>query len=324
MNGGKNKNKIALFILAIASVLVCFVAYRYTRTNHYTVKMKDKVEKPIVATSTSIRLLLVGDMMLDRNVRNIINEKGFDYFFGGVKDILKNTDVAVANLEGSFTDNPSVTTSLKNKTLQFTFDPSLAMKLSDLGFSVLGLANNHTLNFGNKGLETSRRYIGSAGIQYYGDPDNNSEISTIVVQNGIRVGFIGYNEFSYKNLDKIDNEITRLRSMVDVLIVTPHWGNEYIKSPTETQRKLAYKYIDSGVDVVVGTHSHIIGDIEEYKGKKIYYSLGNFAFDQYFSEETQTGLMILMNVEKDDKNLVKISYNLIKIKVDREGIKVLK
>ncbi len=259
--------------------------------------------------------------MLDRNVRNIINRNGFEGFFVGVRDLIQSADVAIANLEGAFTTNPSVTASLVSKELIFTFDPALAPKLSVLGFDVMGLANNHSYNYGAKGLESTRRYIGSAGMLYYGDPFNKSETSTVIIKNGIRIGLVGFHEFYYTNFKNVFQEISRLRSEVDVLIVTPHWGVEYQKEPTTKMKEWAHAFIDSGADVVVGTHTHIVGDTEMYKGKKIYYSIGNFAFDQYFSKATSQGLAVILNIYKDEKE-ISVSFTDIPINIDRNGVRV--
>jgi poly-gamma-glutamate capsule biosynthesis protein CapA/YwtB (metallophosphatase superfamily) len=158
---------------------------------------------------------------------------------------------------------------------------------------------------------------------YYGDPNNKDEISIVKVKNGIRVGIIGFHEFSYMNFDKVFVEIEKLRPEVDILIVTPHWGIEYDKTPTEKQKKWAKEFIDSGADAVVGTHSHVIGDIEEYKGKKIFYSLGNFAFDQFFSRETMTGMGLCVEVKKEGDNIVNLNYKEITFEIDRDGVRVV-
>ena len=104
-----------------------------------------------------------------------------------------------------------------------------------------------------------------------------------------------------------------------MLIVSPHWGIEYQKEPTEKMRQWAYQFIDSGADAVIGAHPHIIGDIEEYNGKKIFYSLGNFAFDQYFSEETMNGIVVEMLVHKKER--INIQYKLINVRIDKNGVK---
>ena len=325
MSGETNKRENRSNPFAIAAVALAIFAaaifYGFYQPYHLDVPFKHVDAKP--EESTSLKVLIVGDMMLDRNVRNIINKNGFDKFFSGVKDLVQSTDIAVANLEGAFTPYPSVTADLKNKELQFTFDPALAPALADLGFDVLGLANNHSWNYGREGLEMTRRYIGGAGMLYYGDPNNSTELSTVITKNGITIGFVGFHEFHYINFNNIFLEIARLRPLVDVLIVSPHWGIEYDKKPTEKMVQWAHQFIDDGADAVIGAHSHIVGETEMYKGKKIYYSLGNFAFDQYFSKATMEGLGLVITVNKN-LNENDLHYQEVPIKTDREGVDLFK
>lgn len=321
MNGEmikQNKIAILVLVLVLAFFLMTLAWYHY-EPYEFSFSQKATSEKQIQKVS----MVIVGDIMLDRNVRNLINKNGFDSFFSGVRVLIKNADISVGNLEGPFTNNPSLTASGVNKTLIFTFDPSLSPALADLGFDVLGLANNHTDNFRFVGMDSTRRYIGGSGMLYYGDPFNTDEISTVIVKNGIRVGFVGFHEFYYKNFDKVFTEISRLRKEVDILVVTPHWGIEYQKEPTAKMVQWAHSFIDNGADAVVGTHTHIVGSTEIYKNKKIYYSLGNFAFDQYFSEETMNGLAVKMEIVKNEKGVV-IEYTDVPIRIDREGARVVK
>lgn len=318
MSGEKVNSKIYFLGIICVIILVSSFVYSYKKPKKILLN-NDEIRT--IATSSEVHILIVGDMMLDRNVRRIIDRESFDSFFHGVRDIVKNADIAVANLEGPFTESQSLFINSKNKSLQFTFDPELAFALSDFGFDILGLANNHTLNFGKSGLETTRRYIGKAGMLYYGDPNNNDEISTIYSINGIKIGFVGFHEFSYSNFNKVLAEITRIRSEVDILIVSPHWGIEYDEKPTKLQQKLAHEFIDNGADIVIGTHSHIIGNTEEYNGKKIFYSLGNFAFDQYFSKETMQGLGVVLNVKKNSEE-IKLEYDTIVFEIDGNGVRI--
>lgn len=320
---GEIKKEIRVFknswatLIIVVFILLLSITYGYYKPYGIDFSQAGSV----IDESPSVSILVVGDLMLDRNVRNIIGRIGFDKFFEGVKGMVKDADISVANLEGPFTKNPSITASLVNKDLQFTFDPSLAPALADLGLDILGLANNHSYNFGRSGLESTRRYIGSAGMMYYGDPFNKDEISTVITKNGIRIGFVGFHEFYYTNFDNVFNEISRLRKDVDVLIVSPHWGIEYQKEPTEEMVNWAHKFIDNGADIVIGAHPHIVGTTEVYKGKKIYYSLGNFAFDQYFSKETMEGIAVLIKVKKS-LNANDLHFEEIPIVVDREGVRV--
>lgn len=320
INNSKRVGSSSPFAIAVIALIVFAAAifYGFYRPYHLDVPLKS-VE--IKTEPSSAKILVVGDIMLDRNVRNLINKKGFDTFFFGVRDLIQNADIAVGNLEGAFTTYSSITADFTNKALQFTFDPALAPALADLGFDILGLANNHSMNFGSAGLEMTRRYIGSSGMFYYGDPNNKSEISTVITKNGITIGFVGFHEFTYSNFNNVFLEIARLRPLVDVLIVSPHWGIEYEPKATESQKDRAHQFIDDGADAVIGAHPHVIGETEIYKGKKIYYSLGNFAFDQYFSKETMEGLAVEIEVNKDDKK-IDLNYKDIPIKVDREGTRV--
>lgn len=268
-----------------------------------------------------LSILVVGDIMLDRNVRNKINTIGFDEFFKGVKDLLTEPDITVGNLEGPFTNYPSKTASLASKELVFTFDPALAPKLAEVGFDILGLANNHTMNFGREGYLSTKKYLQEAGLSYYGDPNNKDGLNVITERNGIVIGIVGFHEFTYINFDKVFAEIERIRPQVDFLIVSPHWGNEYEPQPKENMKKWAHQFIDSGADVVIGAHPHVIGDVEEYNSKKIFYSLGNFVFDQYFSKETSEGLVVKIDLEKvDDK--IESNYTLTRVNIGRQGVTV--
>lgn len=318
MNGEINKGRINWSTLIISAfVIFLAIAFGYYKPRGMNFSSYVAHEEK----TTSISVLVVGDVMLDRNVRNIINKIGFDKFFAGVKDMVATPDIAAANLEGTFTTNPSVTASLVSKELKFTFDPALSSALADLGFDIMGLANNHSYNFGMTGLESTRRYIGSAGMMYYGDPFNKDEISTVITKNGIRVAFIGFHEFYYSNFDKVMSEIARLRSEVDIIIVSPHWGIEYQKNPTVEMVNWAHQFIDQGADVVIGAHPHIVGNTEVYRDKKIYYSLGNFVFDQYFSKATMEGLAVILDIEKKGDKF-NINYNDIPVVVDRDGVRV--
>lgn len=313
MNGSRVKNSI--LILICGAIIVIALGFRHPFSFIYTTPPREK-EIP------SVSVVVVGDIMLDRNVRNIINKKGFEYFFKGVEELISSADIAVGNLEGPFTPYPSRTASLQSKELVFTFDPELAPKLATLGFDALGLANNHSLNFGHEGLSMTRSYLNQAGILYYGDPQNGEELSTVISRNGVRIAFIGFHEFSYMNLENVYKEIEYLRPLVDIIIVNPHWGLEYKTEPTSHMVEWAHAFIDRGADAVIGAHPHIIASIEEYRGKRIYYSLGNFAFDQYFSEVTMKGLAIRLHISKYDHASTTISYVEIPIRVDREGVRV--
>jgi len=242
-------------------------------------------------------MLTLGDTMLDRYVAKHIKSTGLESYFTTRPRFWLGTDITLANLEGCFTDFNQ--RALDPNNLFFTFNPSFLSTLRAYQFTTFNLANNHTLNFGAPGLTQCQTYIKDAGLTYYGHPKNSEGISTITEIHGTRVGFVGYNALENTSFNAITDEITRVRSLVDFLIVTPHWGNEYQTIQSSSQTQTAHAMIDAGADLILGTHPHVIQPIEEYNGKFIFYSLGNFIFDQTFSQNTQTSLAAGISLSTD-------------------------
>ena len=140
-------------------------------------------------------------------------------------------------------------------------------------------------------LLNQKKYLKKNNIDYFGDPKNSSEISIIKNIRGLKIGFIGFNGLIGK-IDPVLEEIKKINGEVDIVAVYTHWGTEYNENFTKTQQDQAHQLIDAGADVIFGSHPHVVEPIEEYKGKIIFYSLGNFVFDQLFSEKTQQELAI--------------------------------
>lgn len=270
--------------------------------------------------------LFIGDMMLDRNVYSQAKKRNnYNFPFEKISSFLKEADYAVANLEGPITDNASVSNGTDR--LTFTFSPKYLPALKDY-FSALNLANNHTLNFGAEGLEATRDYLDKNSIGYFGDPGNDEkELLKIVEENGIKIALVGYHALYNDKPEKAVEKIKKVRPQSDFVVILPHWGNEYVKTPAANQKKEARMFIDAGADLIIGTHPHVIETIEEYKGKYIFYSLGNFIFDQYFSVDTMQGLAVILKLRKGDgggqidgaqnTSLVKAAYNLYPITINK-------
>lgn len=275
------------FVLGILVIREMNTPLIYAETQYLT---------PIHIKNTKI--LVFGDMMLDRAVRQKINENGPEYPFLQIKDYILNNDIVVANAEGSFTFFDSVTVGKKGAPLNFTFDPLMLNTLKDVGFTLLGQANNHTLNFGLKGFAQSTTSIILAGLNYFGDPQNKNIEPYIKEINGEKIGFVAYNEFSYQGKDNVIKAIQETKKQTSYLIVYPHWGVEYNQSFTGSQQKVAHEFIDAGADAVIGMHPHVIEPIEIYNGKPIFYSIGNFIFDQAQTGPKSEGLAIKIVLNK--------------------------
>ena len=252
-------------------------------------KEAEKISEP------SVSALIFGDVMLDRYVRTTIQKKGLEYIFLPINKVFLGSDLVLANLEGSFTDfapNPDV------DSLKFTFDPKLIPELKKIGFNIFNLANNHALDFGSAGFAQSKEYLKKNNFDYFGNPKNTTEISIIKNIQGLKIGFIGFNGLIGK-IDPVLEEIKKIKGETDIVAIYTHWGAEYNENFTKTQQDQARKLIDAGADVIFGSHPHVVEPIEEYKGKIIFYSLGNFVFDQMFSDETQQELAIGAVFEKE-------------------------
>lgn len=263
-------------------------------------------------------VLFIGDMMFDRGVRKTINKKGFEYVFGDSLKIFSGSDLVVGNLEGPITNFLSKTL-LSNGSMPsdliFTFPPETALALKKNGIGLVSLANNHEENFGQAGIDQTKLYLNQANISFFGDAQNSVDISKTICKNSICVGFIGFNQFSFRNENNISREIKKLKSKTDHIVIFAHWGEEYNTDFIPLQKALAHKWIDAGADLIIGAHPHVIEPIEIYKGKTIFYSLGNFIFDQYFSFDTTHGIGASINFTKN-------SYTYDVIPIQNTGIRI--
>ncbi len=266
------------------------------------------------AEEKNTTILFTGDIMLDRAIRNVINEKGFDYIFEDIKSIFSGNDLVVGNLEGTITENESVAVK-NNNILHFTFATTTAKELKDLGFSGFSLANNHSLDFYQAGFIETKNNLDNAGLFSFGHPLNNQNLSYEQKINGENICFVGYHSLYATSTVNIINEINKIKSECDFLIIFSHWGVEYQDEESEDQRNEAYEFIDNGADLVVGAHPHVIEPIEIYKNKAIFYSLGNFIFDQDFSLRTRQGIVVKVTLIKEKVNFEIIPLEMWKGKL---------
>ncbi|MDQ5950359.1 MAG: hypothetical protein QG585_301 [Patescibacteria group bacterium] len=257
----------------------------------------------------SLSIVFFGDTMLDRNVRLIGKRNGYDSLFAPVKDFVTSFDLAVLNLEGTVTGNESL--SLKDKNiLRFTFESIALDAVFNTGFDIVSLSNNHTSDFGREGFLETTKNLEARNLKYFGDYFNESE-TLVVEKKGLKIAFVGFNEFAYKNFDQVLERIKKASNENDVVFVFAHFGEEYKDFGNSFQQKNARMFIDSGADAVIGAHPHVVQNIEIYKDKPIFYSLGNFVFDQYFSKQTQEGLAVSFEIKKKEDEKAVLSFKTI-------------
>lgn len=241
-------------------------------------------------------ILNFGDMMLDRNVRQVIDDHDQDYILeklaGAENRFFSGMDIISANLEGPFANSRRST----SKSIAFRFNPDLLPMLKKYNFSIFSQANNHSYDMGAAGFEESKANLLAGGFSFYGAQYKIDDSSLLIKKIGdFNFGFIGINDTNASiNVDKATELIRKARrdKAVDYIIINAHWGEEYKQISNERERKLAHAFIDAGADVIIGHHPHVVQEMEIYKNRPIFYSLGNFIFDQYFSVPTKQGLGI--------------------------------
>jgi len=269
-----------------------------------------------------IRILFVGDMMFDRHIREAVGKYGggnYNYPLASLKEKLAEYDLVVGNLEGPITDNESVSAGTKigeGKNFVFTFDPAVASVLAENNIKIVNLGNNHILNQGAGGVDQTKKRLDAAGVQYF---DDSNDLETSFPSG--KVSFVGYNYSESGSEERAIENIKLAKEKSDLVIVCPHWGTEYkTGDPGPAVRNMARKFVDAGADAVIGTHPHVVQASEEYNGKKIYFSLGNFVFDQYFQKETMEGLGVEMTIEPDGV----LEYRELKFEMTKRGQTIFK
>jgi len=287
-------------------------------TSYFSVVFGEKKTEEIFSGSTvedfnkGVKtVLLVGDIMLDRGVENLIKQNSIYYPFRKISHFLRGIDIVFGNLEGPIINNPP---EFPANSLKFAFNPEVVKGASWCNFNFFSLANNHTLDMGKEGLKKKKKWLRKYQINFLGNPlsgSSNNLDSSFFRDN---ITFLAFNRifpFKFK-----EEEIIKTIKMVkssnpdNFLIVSLHWGEEYKLINSTAQKKLARQLIETGADLIIGHHPHVVQNIEKYKGKLIFYSLGNFIFDQYFSPDTQQGLAV--GLEIYPKNLV---YRLFPLQI---------
>lgn len=249
----------------------------------------------IAPAQSQVSFCAVGDVLLARSMRARIAERGVNYPFERVREILSSADVSFANLESPLC--PAAEARPVQKKISFRGEPEYAIGLRDAGFDIVSIANNHSKDCGPEGLRATVRALGSAGIAFCGDSAGRASYRpTIVEKNGVRLAFIAYSDFSVAttadsdNIDALVAAIGAARDSSCFVIVSMHWGRETDSLPSGRQKRIAHRIADAGAGLVIGHHPHVLQGIELYKGKLILYSLGNFLFDNSQQDQSRSAI----------------------------------
>lgn len=197
---------------------------------------------------------------------------GPEYFLKNVRSIFEEDDLTIVNMEGTLTEE----TTRVDKQFAFKGDPDYVKILTSSSVEAANVANNHSHDYGEKSFQDTVQILKENGIKTFG----YDEVAVLEVK-GIRVGMFGIYELDdhLARIPQVKQDIAKLKAQqADIIVAVFHWSNELVTVPDENQVTLAHLAIDEGADVVVGHHPHVVQGIDEYKGKTIAYSLGNFCF----------------------------------------------
>jgi len=276
------------------------------------------------------RLLFVGDIMLSSargTGKQIIEHQDYTYPFLKIAEVLKDADLTFGNLEGPISSR-GIDSGGK---YSFRADLGVVDGLKFAGFDILSIANNHIFDWGREAFEDTIRNLKLNDIDPVGGGKDYTEANKPIIKNvnGTNIAFLAFSTVNYdansfnadtdvpgKSLFDKDIVVKTIKQIkgwgiADIIVISFHWGEEYKTRSHGKQQDVAYALIEAGADLIIGHHPHVVQEVERYKNGWIAYSLGNFVFDQSFSEETMRGL--ILEVEVRDNTIVKVNPMEIEI-----------
>jgi poly-gamma-glutamate capsule biosynthesis protein CapA/YwtB (metallophosphatase superfamily) len=274
----------------------------------FTIILLCTVGCSVIPKEKSISICFTGDVMLDRGVRHNIDYYGVDYIFSEVSSLFKAVDFTVINLECPVTNisNPA------DKQYVFIADPEWMPQLKEQGITHLNLANNHTLDQGINGFKSTVKSIREAELIPFGFSNGSKKIikPVIIEKDLISIAVFSSIQYDMSRLLPAKYEVAPNQHSIETIcesiesykavnsshhvVVYLHWGLEYMREPESGQIEDAHRLIDSGAEAVIGHHPHCLQTEEIYKGKPIFYSLGNLVFDQDYPESQQGAIVELV------------------------------
>ena len=231
-------------------------------------------------TPVTLTVSVVGDCTLgtdenfdyDTSLNAYFESYGKEYFFQNVKSIFEADDLTIANNEGTFTESYD----REDKTFAFKAPASFAGIYSCSSVEAVNTANNHSHDYGEQSFQDTMDALDAEGIVHFGYDE-----TAVMDVKGVKVGLIGIYELNdhLERKQQLEDNINKVKDEgAELVIVIFHWGNEKETVPDSNQTTLGRLAIDLGADLVCGHHPHVLQGVEEYKGKNIVYSLGNFCF----------------------------------------------
>ena len=321
------KNIKNIFIITIIFILTLGLYLSYTMnfvfSNHENKigeAKKLKTEEIKKDDKSEVKILAMGDMIFHQPiVKNYRSNDSYDFtpIFNNISSDINEADLAIANFEGSVNSNRK----LSGFPL-FNFPKETIYSLKNVGFDLLSTANNHALDTGLDGIAETISHINESGMKNFGTLAEDGDKGIIVEKNGIKIGLISFTdtlngmdslmrgkEYSVNTFAQgVKSDIQNLKDNSDIVIVYPHWGNEYQLVPNERQIFLKTILQEAGADIILGSHPHVLQryEVEDKNNKKYFtiYSMGNALSNQRVENlkksGVDTGALIKLVIEKDN------------------------
>jgi len=272
----------------------------------------------------TLNIVLTGDILLDRGVRQVINRHGVGHLFSdGIDSVFRSAQVVVGNLECPATKIQAPVF----KRFIFRAEPEWLDTLRQHGITHLNLANNHTIDQGREGLIDTKRNVEKAGMVPIGAGETMTEAAQPVLLASeprpvwlvpsLRLALENYAYLpdkpcvSQEPMDSLLERVFRLRraDSTAVIIVSLHWGGEHTLQPVPLQRHEAHQLILAGADILVCHHTHSLQTVEDFHGHKIFYSIGNFIFDQSKPINSRA-CIVSLQISRDDMTIEAIPVDI--------------
>ncbi|KOR86208.1 capsular biosynthesis protein [Bacillus sp. FJAT-22058] len=285
-------------------------------------------EVKTVATKSDqpLTMTMVGDVMMGRYVEEVTEKHGHEYLFRYMKPYFANSDYVSGNYEHTALKEDVSNYKEADTPIRLNSNTSGVEAVKDAGFSVVSLANNHMMDYEEQGLLDTIDEFKSSDMHYVGVGSNTAEAKNSIDYadvNGVRVATLGFTDVYGKdavskndkagllnsNPDLLFEMIGKARDAkqgnADLVVVNMHWGQEYSTSTTDRQKDLAKAIIDAGADIIIGHHPHVLQSFDVYKDGIIFYSLGNFIFDQGWTR-TKDSAMVQYHLANDGKATIDV------------------
>lgn len=328
-----NYKKFLRFIILL--VIILFILFKlpsFLSEPKEHISKNTEINAYIEPQSATIHMSVIGDIMShSTNLKNAYSSTTKDYDFSNtfknIKPYIADADIAVGNLETTFAGKSRGYSGYPT----FNTPEALGQNLKDLGIDVLSTANNHCMDKTYSGLESTLDFLDDFGISHTGTSRSKEEQNTILVKdvNGIKIAFLSFTygtngitipsdkSYSVNLIDKdlIKKHINLAKEQnVDVICVSMHWGVEYQLKQNKTQEELADFLFENGVDLILGSHPHVLEPMEKRtialkdgttKDGFVIYSLGNFMSGQIYAN-TKSSVILDIQITKSEDNKISI------------------